>query len=112
MATDVAASTTDFVSKCRAMAMDMLRLPTQQMWVDYDEEADVLYMSFRRPQKATKTIEVEEDVLLRKDGRTIVGMTILNASSRGGRPKRRRLSPKIAARNARLASAASTGRSG
>lgn len=25
------------------------------MWIDYDEEADVLYISFRRPQKATDT---------------------------------------------------------
>ena len=67
------------------MASDMLRLPAQHVWVDYDQDADVLYMSFRKPQNATKTIEVDDDILLRKDGRTIVGLTILNASARQGR---------------------------
>jgi uncharacterized protein YuzE len=47
-----------------------------------DREADVLYMSFRKPQGATKTIEPDEDTLVRKDGRTIVGLTILNASTK------------------------------
>ena len=56
MATSVASSTHDFVAKCTAMATDMLRLPAQQVWVDFDQEADVLYMSFRRPQRATKTV--------------------------------------------------------
>jgi uncharacterized protein YuzE len=39
-------------------------------------------MSFRKPQNATKTIEVDDDILIRKNGRTIVGVTILNASTR------------------------------
>ena len=64
------------------MAADMLRLPAQHVWVDYEQEADVLYMSFRKPQNATKTIEVDDDILIRKNGRTIVGLTIMNASTR------------------------------
>ena len=83
MATAVTEATDDFVSKCVAVATDALRLPTEHIWLDYDKEADVLYMSFRRPQRATKTIEVDDDILIRKDGRNIVGLTILNASSRG-----------------------------
>jgi uncharacterized protein YuzE len=64
------------------MASEVLRLPARHMWVDYDQEADVLYMSFRRPQNATRTIEADDDILIRKDGRTIVGLTFLNASAR------------------------------
>jgi uncharacterized protein YuzE len=45
-------------------------------------EADVLYLSFRKPQRATKTIETDDDILIRKDNNMIVGITILNASSR------------------------------
>ena len=82
MATVVTERTQDFISKCVVMATDMLKLPTQHVWLDYDREADVLYMSFRRPQRATKTIETDDDVLIRKDGRNIVGLTILNVSSR------------------------------
>ncbi|NNJ84272.1 MAG: DUF2283 domain-containing protein [Gammaproteobacteria bacterium] len=66
------------------MTNDMLRLPAKQTWIDYDKEADVLYMSFRKPQRATNTIEIDEDVLLRKDGEDIVGITIMNASTRPG----------------------------
>ena len=83
MATVLTEATEDLVSKCVAVATDMLRLPTEHVWLDYDKEADVLYMSFRRPQRATKTIEVDDDILIRKDGSNIVGLTILNASSRG-----------------------------
>ena len=64
------------------MATKILRLPVQHVWVDYDKEADVPYMSFRKPQRATETIEMGDDTLLRKDGKDIVGLTILNASSR------------------------------
>ena len=82
MAATVATSTDDFVANCLAMAGEMMRLPARHVSVDYDAEADVLYMSFRRPQGATKTIETEDDILIRKDGRTIVGLTIMNASTR------------------------------
>jgi uncharacterized protein YuzE len=82
MATIAAKKTADFVSNCVALATKILKLPAQQVWLDYDKQADVLYMSFRRPQRATDTIEMGDDILLRKDGRDIVGLTIMNASSR------------------------------
>jgi len=72
----------DLVGRCLAMASDMLKLPTKHVSLDYDEEADVLYISFRKPQHATRTIEMDDDILMRKDGSTIVGLTILNASIR------------------------------
>ena len=83
MATMMSKTTKDLINKCMAIASDMLKLPSGQVWLDYDKEADVLYISFRKPQRATKTIEIEDDLLMRKDGREIVGLTILNASTRG-----------------------------
>jgi len=82
MATVTTKKTTNFISNCVAVASDMLKLSTQHVWLDYDKEADVLYMSFRKPQRATTTIETDEDILIRKDGKSIVGLTILNASSK------------------------------
>ncbi len=70
------------VYNCLNMAGDVLKLPSRQIWIDYDEEADVLYLSFRKPQRATKTIETDDGILIRKAGRQIVGLTILNASAR------------------------------
>jgi uncharacterized protein YuzE len=80
MATIAAKKTADFVSNCVALATRILKLPVQHMWLDYDKEVDVLYMSFRKPQRAKDTIEMGDDILIRKDGKDIVGLTILNAS--------------------------------
>ena len=82
MATAVAPATHDFVRRCSAMVSDLVELPARSMWVDYDEEADVLYMSFRRPQRATKTVELDGDILVRTDGSEVVGVTVLNARAR------------------------------
>jgi uncharacterized protein YuzE len=57
----------------------------------YDHEADVLYLSVGKPQKA-KTIEIGEDFVLRLHPRSgkVVGMTIINFSKHFPqlRPKR------------------------
>ena len=47
----------------------------------YDREADVLYLSVGRPQRA-KTIEVGEDFILRLHPKTaeVIGMTIIDFS--------------------------------
>ncbi|MBE0427906.1 MAG: DUF2283 domain-containing protein [Nitrospirae bacterium] len=72
----------DFIKTCLSIASDIAKLPKKHMWIDYDKEADVLYLSFRKPQRATRTIERDDDILIRKDNNEIVGITILNASSR------------------------------
>ena len=51
-----------------------------QLFIDYDEEADVLYISFGKPQKADDSVHGENDIIRRKKGNKIVGLTILNAS--------------------------------
>ncbi len=61
----------------------LLRFPKAKLWVDYDEEADALYLSFERPQKATDSEMLENGVLLRYKGNKLVGITILEASKRG-----------------------------
>ncbi len=81
MATAVTKEIQDIKSKCMAMVHDILQLREKSVWLDYDQEADVLYVSFRKPQRAKKTIEIDDDFLIRKDGHKIVGVTIMNASS-------------------------------
>ncbi len=76
----IAKETNEFVGQCINVASDILRMSAKQIWIDYDKEADVLYMSFRKPQRATETIELDDDILLRKDGQKVVGLTILNAA--------------------------------
>jgi len=79
MATSIATEIQDIKAKCIAMMHDVLELQEKSVWLDYDQEADVLYISFRKPQRAKKTIEIDEDFLVRKDGDRIVGVTIMNA---------------------------------
>ena len=58
----------------------LAKLKLKEFWVDYDEEADVLYISFRKPQQATDTETLDNGVLVRYRGDEIVGITVLNAS--------------------------------
>jgi len=53
--------------------------PSDHIWIDYDREADVLYINFERPQRATDSI-LKDNVLIRKRNGKIIGLTILNAS--------------------------------
>ena len=59
----------------------LLDVPRTRYWVDYDEEVDVLYISFSHPQKATDTQITEDGLLLRYRGENLVGVTVLEASS-------------------------------
>jgi uncharacterized protein YuzE len=60
----------------------LLRMPSKQIWFDFDEEADVLYVSFERPQGATDSELTEDGVLMRYRGDQLVGVTVLNARKR------------------------------
>ncbi len=70
------------IQTCLGLSSDIVKLPIEHIWVDYDKEADVLYLNFRKPQRAKMTVETDDDILIRKDGNKIVGITILNASTR------------------------------
>jgi len=56
----------------------ILRLNQKHYWVDYDEDTDTLYLSFRKPQCATDSI-MEDNVIYHYDNEELVGVTILNA---------------------------------
>lgn len=66
---------------CRATP-HILKFPTTKMWIDYDKGADVLYVSFKRPQKATDSEMLENGIILRYRDDDLVGITILEASER------------------------------
>jgi uncharacterized protein YuzE len=67
----------------------LIRLPQGKAWIDYDEEADVLYVSLKRPQKATDTkLLADKGILLRYRDKELVGLTVLDASKRGKREKK------------------------
>ncbi len=60
----------------------VLQLQQKNIWLSYDEEADVLYVNFKKPNRADDSELLENDVLVRYEGEEIVGMTIMNASKK------------------------------
>ena len=56
--------------------------PQQYLWSSYDQEADVLYVNFKKPSHATDSELTDNDIIIRYSGDTIVGLTILHASKR------------------------------
>ena len=58
----------------------LARAGDSKIWVDYDQEADVLYLNFGRPQKADDARQDENGIIRRVKGKKLIGLTILDAS--------------------------------
>jgi uncharacterized protein YuzE len=56
--------------------------PHRAVWLSYDQEADTLYVNFRKPSHATDSDVTDDDVIVRYDGDEVIGLTILHASRR------------------------------
>lgn len=70
------------LKRITATSSILAELPTHPVWVDYDEEADVLYLSFEHPQDATDSRLLDNGILLRYRDKKLVGITIFEASKR------------------------------
>ena len=55
---------------------------TDEIWLDYDSSADVLYINFQRPVAADDSEMREDDTIVRYQEDRVVGLTILNASTK------------------------------
>lgn len=73
----------DVIHPLLGLAPLLAQLPFSKVWSDYDKEADVLYLSFRRPVDARDAEDfIGDGVIVHTDGDAIVGVTILDASTR------------------------------
>ena len=61
-------------------ASHLVRLPQTHMRLDYDEDADVLYLHFHDDAGSTHSEMRGDGVILDYKGRRLVGVTILEAS--------------------------------
>ena len=77
----VTLSAADVTSILRGLK-GLLRVTAKRYWIDYDEGADVLYISFRKLQRAADSELLPSGVILRKRGKEVVGLTILDVSKR------------------------------
>jgi len=60
----------------------VLRSPHRYLWSSYDAEADVLYINFKKPSHADDSELTDEDIIVRYEGKEVVGLTVLHASTR------------------------------
>jgi len=60
----------------------LVRFPAKHLWIDYDAEADVLYLSFAKPQRATDSEMRDDGIIVHRRGKKVVGLTIQDASTR------------------------------
>jgi uncharacterized protein YuzE len=65
----------------RAVA-NLIKLPATKLWLDYDTEADVLYIHFEEKPTSTHSEMREDGILLDYRGDQLVGLTVLEASHR------------------------------
>ena len=77
------------LDQLEALAPQLAALPFKEILVQYDAEADSLYLGFRRPPEATNSEDLDNGIIVDYRGDEVVGVEILDASKRTA-PKRKK----------------------
>lgn len=64
------------------MVPSLLQLPKKKMWLDYDAEADVLYLHFEEKPASDHSEMRQDGIILDYREDRLVGLSILDASQR------------------------------
>lgn len=70
------------VTISREFVAEVLALPARQIWTEYDADADVLYISFRKPQQANDSVLEDDGNIYHYRDDELVGITVLHASTK------------------------------
>jgi uncharacterized protein YuzE len=57
-------------------------LKHKNVWANYDDEGDVLYLHFKKPNHADRSEMTDDDIIIRYEDNEIIGLSVLNASKR------------------------------
>ena len=72
------------VKEILTLTPQLLHIPYKRIWLSYDEEADVLYLNFKKPSHADDSELTDDDIIIRYEKGEVIGITILHASKRKG----------------------------
>ena len=62
---------------------EVLKIPkAKKLDIDYDDEADVLYISFGKPREADNGMLLDNDVILRYKRKELIGITVIGFKER------------------------------
>lgn len=70
------------VARFLEVAPAVLNSPHQFLWSSYDEQADVLYINFKKPAHATDSELTDDDVIIRYQDGEVIGLAVLHYSKR------------------------------
>ena len=56
------------------------RSPQHAVWLTYD--ADALYVNFKKPSNATDSEMTDDNIIVRYEGKDVIGFTVLHAGKR------------------------------
>jgi uncharacterized protein YuzE len=62
--------------------VEPISLSKKNVQLSYDEEADVLYLNFKKPSHADDSELMENDIIVRYESEDVVGVTVMNASKK------------------------------
>lgn len=68
------------IEQTKHILPNLRNLAQSGLSASYDTDADVLYVSFGKPQEADDAEMNNQDVIIRRRGEKVVGLTFLNAS--------------------------------
>jgi uncharacterized protein YuzE len=70
---------TDWINRCPHQQHHLMdRMASNRIRVDYDKDADVLYISFRKPRHADDS-EMEDNLIYPYRGRDLAGIAVIGA---------------------------------
>ena len=68
------------INEVKALLPYMLK--HKNIWTSFDEEADILYLHFKKPNRADNAELIEDGIIVRYENEKVVGLSIMNASQR------------------------------
>ena len=70
------------VKELVSLAPQLANVPFKRIWSTYDQEADVLYLNFKKPSHADDSELTDDDIVVRYEKDEVIGITVLHASKR------------------------------
>ena len=68
------------INEIKAILPYMLK--HKNMWTSFDEGANILYLHFKKPNRADNSELIEDGIIVRYENEEVVGLSIMNASQR------------------------------
>lgn len=70
------------VGKYMSLISDVMDIHKENIWINLDKEADVIYINFKKPSNPDDSEMTDDDIIVRYEKGEVVGLTVLHASKR------------------------------